>query len=383
MRLCSLFGGIGGFEVGFSRVGVPTVLSCEIDPAARAILRRHFGDTKRSKDVRTLRGLPDCEIVTAGWPCQDLSQAGKMAGSRGSQSSLVQHVFRLAASKRRKPSFILFENVAFALHLHGGQAIREVVDELERLKYYWAYRVLDTREFGLPQRRRRIFIVGAQDANPLRILFDGEPPEAKERPARSVGFYWTEGNRGIGWAPEAIPPLKGGSGLSIPAPPAIWSRSLRTFFSPGLQDAERMQGFPPRWTILPIDAEYHDRIRWRLIGNAVSVPVAQWIGQRLVQHAAGKLERSVSPKLVTDRRHNIAWGGPGLTRSLAHVEIEGPREAHRTSISDFVFQDAKPLSLRAASGFLTRLIDSSLRTDPQFVSDLTAYCSGLSADKAA
>jgi DNA (cytosine-5)-methyltransferase 1 len=83
MRVASLFSGIGGFELGLSRVGFETVLMCENDDFARSVLHHQFPGILVRKDVRALKKLPKCDILTAGWPCQDLSQAGKTAGLGG------------------------------------------------------------------------------------------------------------------------------------------------------------------------------------------------------------------------------------------------------------------------------------------------------------
>ncbi|WP_409998931.1 DNA cytosine methyltransferase [Bradyrhizobium sp. SZCCHNS2015] len=372
MRVCSLFSGIGGFEVGLRRAGFDVVLACENDPAAVAVLSNRFSNLSIHRNVETLSSLPNCDLVTAGWPCQDLSQAGAVAGHEGSRSGLVKHVFRLLGRARKKPAYILLENVAFSLHLHRGVAIREVTKNLEDLGYNWAYRVLDTQYFGLPQRRRRVFILGALHEKPEAVLFDGNAESSNSDHPLQVGFYWTEGNRGVGWTPNAVPPLKGGSGLSIPSPPAIWDRSTKTFFSPGVRDAERLQGFRRGWTSSVVAAGLHDRVRWRLIGNAVSVPVASWIGQRLAS------PRRKSPDLHeltrTQRRANFGWGGPGSQVVETHLSIEGPRKPKFSSIAEFGFEDATPLSKRAAAGFLQRLVSSPLRVEDEFIKDLAAYC---------
>jgi DNA (cytosine-5)-methyltransferase 1 len=245
MRVVSLFSGIGGFELGLARAGFDTVMMCESDPMARSVLRKRFPETPIRTDIRTLRSLPACEIVTAGWPCQDLSQAGRTAGIEGDRSGLISEVFRLVKGAKTKPEFILLENVAFALHLHKGAALKFVTSNLESLGYKWAYRILDSRQFGVPQRRRRLFILGSRNLPPESILFRGAfnaSFETQQHPEQ-YGFYWTEGNRGLGWSPEAVPPLKGGSALSIPSPPAIWNKSAHSFVTPGVSDAERMQGF--------------------------------------------------------------------------------------------------------------------------------------------
>jgi DNA (cytosine-5)-methyltransferase 1 len=297
-----------------------------------------------------------------------------MAGSEGSQSGLVKHVFRLVAQAKQKPPFILLENVAFSLHLHDGAAIREVTTNLESLGYNWAYRVLDTQYFGLPQRRRRIFILGALEADPKTILFDGISAQRGKQESKRVGFYWTEGNRGIGWTPDAVPPLKGGSGLSIPSPPAIWDRKMRSFFSPGIKDAERLQGFRAGWTSPVATIDLPDRVRWRLIGNAVSVPVAHWIGTRIQAHQKGGLEPHEPIQKRRARRANFGWGGPKSPTKETHLPSEGPSRPKFSSISEFKFQEMNSLSMRAATGFLSRLVESPLHIEDAFLQDLARHC---------
>ena len=114
-------------------------------------------------------------------------------------------------------------------HLGGGHGMEAVLCGLSKLGYSWAYREIDALAFGLPQRRKRLFIVACRrgEGDPRAILLSEaapRPPET-EQPGwldgRACGFYWTEGNKGIGWADNAIPTLKGGSGLGIPSQPAI------------------------------------------------------------------------------------------------------------------------------------------------------------------
>lgn len=374
LRVCSLFSGIGGFEAALPARAFETVLMCESDSAAQAVLRARFPEVPIHNDIRSLRHLPDCDMVVGGWPCQDLSQAGRVAGIGGDRSGLVNEVFRLLASAPRKPQFVLLENVAFALHLQKGRAVEHVVQQFETLGYSWAYRILDTQEFGLPQRRRRLFVLATRDVDPACVLFDGlsEPQEHVE--PKQIGFYWTEGNRGIGWSPEAIPPLKGGSGLSIPSPPALWDRTSRAFFCPSLEDAERLQGFSVGWTAQAVDSGLPDRVRWRLVGNAISIPVAKWIGERIIAAQHVGVQQANLPIARTHQSHNFAWGKPGQAKHTSKLESEGPAQPIITPISTFELRDLRPLSKRAASGFLTRLLKSSLSPDPDFVTDLASYC---------
>jgi len=372
--VASIFTGIGGFEVGFDRAGLTTALMCEKDASAQAVLRQRFPDIELANDVTEMTELPTCDVLVGGWPCQDLSQAGRMAGMDGSQSGLVSHVFRLLDASPKKPNVVVLENVAFALSLQKGKAVRYVTDELAERGYRWAYRVLDTREFGLPHRRRRIFICGMRDGDPGSLLFDGidRNPIPHDDPA-NVGFYWTEGNRGVGWTPDAVPPLKGGSGLHIPSPPAIWSVDSGSFRTPGIEDAERLQGFAAGWSAAATEKARGERVRWRLVGNAVSVPVAAWVGERLQAAGASSLAYHEHGSEIL-AKHNAAWGGPGRATRYLPNAAEGPGDHRRSTVASFGLKDAAPLSLRAAEGFLRRYMKSGLTKNAAFAQALTTHC---------
>jgi DNA (cytosine-5)-methyltransferase 1 len=372
--LNSVFSGIGGFEVGFRNAGFITALMCERDAAAQTVLRQHFPDTRLADDIAALSDLPACDVLVGGWPCQDLSQAGRTAGLDGGQSRLVSHIFRLIDASKVKPKTVMLENVAFSLKLQKGKAIRYVTNELEARSYRWAYRILDTREFGLPHRRRRIFICGMRDGDPAGILFDGiDRPAKREDKPRHVGFYWTEGSRGIGWTLDAVPPLKVGSSLHIPAPPAIWTVASGAFRTPGIGDAERLQGFESGWTSAAREQHRGELSRWRLVGNAVSVPVAEWLGARLRRDSI----RSVGYKaLGTDNyvQHNAAWGGPRESPRYIATAGEGPATHRRVTLSKFGLENAADLSKRAAEGFLRRYMKGGLVKNMQFAQALASYC---------
>jgi len=160
LKTVGLFAGIGGIEVGLSQTGHQTELLCEFDPAAMAVLRARLPEAPLHDDIRTLRELPkDTELVCAGFPCQDLSQAGKTAGISGSRSGLVGELFRLL--RKQQVPWVLIENVPFMLQLAKGQAMEVIVAALEDLGYRWAYRVMDSRSFGVPQRRQRVFLLAS------------------------------------------------------------------------------------------------------------------------------------------------------------------------------------------------------------------------------
>lgn len=212
-RVVSLFSGIGGFELGLGSAGFSPILFCESDPAAQAVLRAAWPDVELSNDIRRLKHLPPCEVITAGFPCQDLSQAGHKAGIAGSQSGLVGHLFRLLRGLRFEPDWVIIENVPYMLGLNRGAAMEHLIRKLERLGFSWAYRVIDSRAFGLPQRRMRVILLASRVRNPEAVLADSDADQVfDERPSiirrrSAYGFYWTEGSRGLGWVRDAQPTL--------------------------------------------------------------------------------------------------------------------------------------------------------------------------------
>ena len=112
MRVAGLFAGIGGFELGLSRAGHDAEVLCDVLPASRAVLSARFPGVDYREDIRELRSLPSgVDLVCAGFPCQDLSQAGRTAGLDGERSGLIGEVFRLL-SRRRVPTVVV-ENVPF------------------------------------------------------------------------------------------------------------------------------------------------------------------------------------------------------------------------------------------------------------------------------
>jgi DNA (cytosine-5)-methyltransferase 1 len=337
-----------------------------------AVLQKRFPLVRLHQDIRTLKSLPAVDLLTAGFPCQDLSPAGKMRGIGGTKSGIVWEAFRLIDT--RPPEWVLFENVPFMLKLHGGRALGMIVSALEDRGYNWAYRVVDTRSFGLPQRRERVFLLASLSDDPREVLLSEDAGEQSHQTAgrRPCGFYWTEGNRGLGWAVDAVPTLKGGSGLAIPSPPAIWCLDGR-FVTPDIRDAERLQGFPADWT-KPAESVGRASRRWGLVGNAVSVPVARWIGQRL------RNPKPCAPSSPRRLRAGDGWPHSAWNIGEGRYSIEAstfPKAYSKKAIGSFLIYPPKPLSLRAAQGFFGRVTRSSLRCDPRFIRELADYVAGM------
>jgi DNA (cytosine-5)-methyltransferase 1 len=369
-----LFAGIGGIERGLHLAGFHSEMLCEIDAAAQRVLAHNFPGTPVVTDVRELRSLPKAEIVTAGFPCQDLSQAGKTAGIRGRHSGLVAEVFRLLSRPTTRPRWLLLENVPFMLQLERGRAMRFLVESLEELGYAWAYRVVDARAFGLPQRRQRVLLLASRIEDPRTVLFHGNESEPTPSNPEKVacGFYWTEGLKGLGWAVDAVPTLKGGSTVGIPSPPAIRMPRDRMIVTPEIRDAERLQGFSADWTLPAMDGDNRrNGPRWRLVGNAVSVPVAKWLGDRLRDPMP--YDDRNDTLLSTDARWpRTAWGQKGKAHR-ADLSM-WPLKLEYQHLDEFLLYPTAPLSERATAGFLKRVKSStSLRFPKGFKRDIASH----------
>ncbi|MFI9007008.1 DNA cytosine methyltransferase [Actinosynnema sp. NPDC053489] len=380
-RMAGLFAGIGGIELGFRNVlgrKLDTVLLCENWEPAQRVLRGRFPDVDLHPNVQHLRDLPDdLDVLAAGFPCTDLSQAGRTAGIKGSQSGLVAHVFEmLELMKRqgRRLPWVLIENVPNMLTLDRGEAMAYLVNELEALGYRWAYRVVDSRFTGVPQRRRRVIMLASCTDDPRAVLFadDTEPLDESSLAENAYGFYWTEGRSGVGWAQDATPTLKGGSAVGIPSPPAVWlpGASNPHIIIPSIEDCEALQGFNRGWTNLADDGR-RNGARWKLVGNAVTVGVSEWVAERLL--SPGSFDH-VQGTIFSRKAGwpTAAWGDNGRVYSAALSEF--PRKAQYTHLLDLLnLQACLPLSHRAASGFWSRLQQTNLGRHPGFREDLAEY----------
>ena len=371
LRVAGLFAGIGGIEHGLHLAGHETKVLCEIEPGACAVLEKRFPGVPVHRDICDLEALPrDIDLLTAGFPCQDLSQAGKTVGIEGTRSGLVGEVFRLL--RQRPTPWVLLENVPFMLQLSRGRAMEVIVASLESLGYRWAYRVVTTQAFGLPQRRERVYLLASLEGDPREVLFAdeaGDPPPPEHSWKVANGFYWTEGIRGLGWAVDAVPTLKGGSTIGIPSPPAI-VLPAGGVVTPELRDAERMQGFDPDWTS-PAEDVTRKSHRWKLVGNAVTVDVAKWIGERLARpSSAGTLIEGV-PLENAGAWPKAAWN-VGAGRFSASIS-RWPFHRSGPPLARFLRYPARPLSIKATAGFLARTRVSSLRFPPGFIKKLEAH----------
>lgn len=185
----SLFAGIGGFDLGFERVGLRTIWQVEIDPFCRRVLARHFPDSERFTDIKqcSAANLKAVDVITAGVPCQDVSVAGRRAGLAGERTGLFYEFARILRELR--PAWFVFENVPGLFSSNRGRDFAEVLRVLmAECGYGICWRVLDSRFFGVAQRRRRVFIVGRLGGPcPLSVLFEPESSCRHPAPRQEAG----------------------------------------------------------------------------------------------------------------------------------------------------------------------------------------------------
>lgn len=297
--VASFFSGIGGLDLGLERAGFQVRFHCEIKPFCREILSKHWPDIPKHDDIRNLdeTDVPEADLWAAGFPCQDLSLArmGPRSGLRGSQSGLFHEFMRLI--RGRIPRAIILENVHGLLSSHGGRDFAVVLKALDELGYGVAWRVLNSKDFGVPQQRRRVYIVAMHRdwRSPGKVLFEsqcsgGNIAESGQDEKKSASLFQTV----VGDFSKG--PLVKSLAHCVYAESARhtgtdWSRNYVWYpdgrvrrFTPN--EVEQVQGFPVDWT-LPVEyderkADRIDSLRYHAIGNAVTPPVAEYVGRRII-----------------------------------------------------------------------------------------------------
>lgn len=164
-RVCSLFSGIGGIDLGFKQAGFEIVWANEYDKYASETYKRNFGDNSIVvKDLRKINAdeIPDFDILIAGFPCQSFSSAGKQRGFNDERGQLFFEIVRIV--EKKQPEVIFLENVANLIEHDDGKTFLTVYNELVPFGYAFKYCVMDSQEYGnIPQHRERVFIVAFKD----------------------------------------------------------------------------------------------------------------------------------------------------------------------------------------------------------------------------
>jgi len=188
MSFISLFAGIGGFDLGLERAGMVSAAQVEIDAHCQRVQVAHFPNAERYSDVRRVGrdNLPAADLICGGFPCQDVSVAGKREGLAGERSGLWFEFHRVLSECR--PEWVVVENVPGLLSSNGGRDFAAILRGLVELGYGVCWRILDAQYFGVAQRRRRVFVVGhLGDGRAAEVLFERESGPGDTAPSREAG----------------------------------------------------------------------------------------------------------------------------------------------------------------------------------------------------
>jgi len=290
MKVASFFSGIGGIDLGLEKVGMEVAFQCEILPFGQRVLKKHWPDAILAGDITKVQGndIPSVDVFAGGFPCQDLSLAnqGKRKGLEGARSGLFYKYAELIEEKH--PRWVFIENVPGLLNSAKGADFAAVLSTLDELGYGVAWRVLDAKFFGTPQRRRRTYIVASLGTlGAAEVLFErGTNPVANQQSNRTRNFT-ASGNDGS--LPEANIFSIQHAGIGRRASAGPQGKGYRndgetyTLDSRGSSDAVCKTDAPfgvRETTGIPSRMDSH---RFRAAGNAVCVPVIQWIGSRIVE----------------------------------------------------------------------------------------------------
>jgi len=286
LTFLSLFAGIGGFELGFERAGMACEQQVEIDDNCNVVLAYHWPDVQRLEDVRDVGrcNLKSVDLVCGGFPCQDVSVAGRREGLDGERSGLWFEFIRVV--EELEPKWVVVENVTGLLSSNDKRDFATVLSGLGQRGYWWAYRVLNAEYWRVPHRRRRVFVVGClARGRAQEVLFEREsspwdtPPGRKERAQVAIPLTQVAFDRYNGTVSDVCPTLpssyEGGFNHVM-----VGIRRLTPL------ECERLQGFPDGWTAVN---GMSDSPRYRMLGNAVCVPVAEWLGRRIVMVERGEI----------------------------------------------------------------------------------------------
>lgn len=161
LKFADLFCGLGGFRIAFEATGGKCVFSSDIDKAARETYRENFGE-EPSGDITKIdaKDIPDFDVLCAGFPCQPFSLAGKRRGFDDTRGTLFFDVLRILKEKRPKAFFL--ENVAGLTNHDKGKTIQVILDSLDEAGYYAVYKLLNAKDYGVPQNRNRWYCVGVR-----------------------------------------------------------------------------------------------------------------------------------------------------------------------------------------------------------------------------
>lgn len=301
-RLNSFFAGIGGFDIGFERHGFLTQYLCEINPFCNEVLEKHWPSVNRATDICAINpdDIPDADVWCGGFPCQDISVArgsSKRLGLEGSRSGLFYQYARLIEIKQ--PQVVIIENVEGLFNSNEGRDFGVILQCMNSLGYAVAWRLLNSRYFGVPQSRPRVYLCCWRNAphKAIQVMFDSV---GAHKPSNERKDFITEASASCNYpkVPRVAYCLAATSGRHTGTD---WSRTY-VVCSDGVRrltpkEYERLQGFPDYWTLplcYDVNDDDTDTLRYTAVGNAVSVPVVEWIAERVYKQLGEENKKSMN-----------------------------------------------------------------------------------------
>lgn len=288
-----LFSGIGGFRIAAESAGWRCVFSCDIDKEAQRTYEANFGD-KPEGDIRLIDeySMPDHDVLFAGFPCQPFSIIGSMNGMSDTRGTLFFDIARILKAKR--PTWLVLENVKQLVGNNGGQTLKRIISILESLGYAVDWKILNALDFGLPQKRERIFIVGNNQNIFFSFPMGGYPMKPLSQiledtvPDKYYASQAMQQKRLSSHKSDYYPAIwhenKAGHISSYPYSCALRaSASYNYLLVNGVRrltprEQLRLQGFPDWFRPLSNDSETRKQT-----GNAVAVPVVEAIIRQIIQ----------------------------------------------------------------------------------------------------
>jgi DNA (cytosine-5)-methyltransferase 1 len=305
MKFIDFFSGIGTIRMGFEQAGHECVYSVEWDKHKRRIYDVIFGHKPEGRDIRDTRAveLPRADCWTFGAPCQDFSIAGNREGLEGDKSSLVREVFRLVGETEEeyRPEWLLYENVKGMLSSNSGFDFLEILSEMDSLGYDIEWQLLDSKNFGVPHHRERVFTVGHSRKSGGRKIFPISTTMDCKNPAVTLTARGYGSQRNGTYVIEntvKIKQLLGGSqgnrvydmsGLAVTQAAEAGGRGAKTglYYIDGKirkltpKESWRLQGVPDHITDRVMLAGISDTQMYRGAGDACTVNVIYEIARRL------------------------------------------------------------------------------------------------------
>ena len=317
MRYGSVCSGIEAATVAWHPLGWEPAFFSEIEKFPRAVLAHHYPSVPLHGDFTTIKGdeYGPIDLLVGGTPCQSFSVVGLRGGLADDRGNLALEFLRLA--QRTRPRWLVWENVPGVLSSSGGRDFGSIVGGMAELGYGFAYRVLDSQYFGVPQRRRRVFLVGhlGDWRRAAAVLLEREgmsriPAKVQSQDGLAAdlldeirclgcGVAWgQDGPRENcpkcgappSWCDTICGTLSDGAhmGGGLNGQDATSGRILVHCGRPRrltVRECERLQGFPDDYTAIPWRgrpaSECPDGPRYKALGNSMAVPVMSWIGRRI------------------------------------------------------------------------------------------------------